>query len=191
MDHMTQIDDLVYALHAGTLAKQNDDDDVVLLADTEVPDPTGEFFERAAFVAAGGPENWDWSDSLAKSQRTEDRMIANRTAWYRQSFGTAAAMAGESLAKRTEVRSVGNEEWEYSYDGNELVSAKVVNGDGGELRKGIDEPVHADGTEVEKIGDAVWKYVYENNALVEMSVTDPELPGGAMCFDSDGNEKAA
>ncbi len=104
---MTQIEDLQFLLLTHSLAKH---DDEPLTTDVTPSDPVGQFFEKAAFVAAGGPENW--SDSLAKSAiaRTEERVTAN------------------------------GDVWRYSYGSNsQLISARVVNGDGGELRKGAEE----------------------------------------------------
>jgi len=48
-----------------------------------------------------------------------------------------------------------------------------------------------DGQVVEKCGKQTWTYTYSNGALVRSMVQDPDLPGGSMYFDQEGNEIAA
>ena len=50
------------------------------------------------------------------------------------------------------------------------------------------EKRHADGVEVEKHGNQTWHWHWQGGELVKSMVEDPNLPGGVMHFDRDGNE---
>jgi len=41
---------------------------------------------------------------------------------------------------------------------------------------------------IERNGKQLWTYTYRNGALVKFMVQDPDLPGGLMHFDGEGNE---
>jgi hypothetical protein len=73
---------------------------------------------------------------------------------------------------------------------------------GGELTKAADsgwdekvstplaksEKPHPDGIEIEKHGGQTWHWHWQGGELVKSMVEDPDLPGGVMHFDGDGNE---
>jgi|SRR5579862_2437078 len=48
-----------------------------------------------------------------------------------------------------------------------------------------------DGETIERIGKQVWTHTYRNGVLVKSMVQDPDLPGGLMHFDKNGDEIAA
>jgi hypothetical protein len=50
------------------------------------------------------------------------------------------------------------------------------------------EKRHADGIEIEKHGKQTWHWHWQGGELVKSMVEDPDLPGGVMHFDRDGNE---
>ena len=50
------------------------------------------------------------------------------------------------------------------------------------------EKRHADGIEIEKHGNQTWHWHWQGGELVKSMVEDPDLPGGVMHFDRDGNE---
>ena len=92
--------------------------------------PIAEFFERAAFVAAGGPASWNESTSSLVKQA--DRVAANRLG-LREPYGSAASL---NKTARVEERTAGGDRWLYRYNAdNEIISASVIDQDGGELEK--------------------------------------------------------
>lgn len=159
---MSQLNDLVYALHEHTFDKQEDEAPV---ADALAADPMAKSFERAEFLAAGGTEaEWEATHSTPDSGFAKlATQIANRLGFSGE-YGSAVGRGGRSLAKRAEER----------------------------LEKRADEPAHADGTEIEECGKQTWKYVYKDGKCVRMECEDPDLPGrGRLYFDGDGNELGA
>lgn len=62
---------------------------------------------------------------------------------------------------------------------------------GGALEKNTSEVRHKDGVEVEKCGAQIWRYTYAGGTITAIELEDPELPGGRMSFDAEGNEVAA
>lgn len=169
---MSQLDDLVYALHVGNFDGLSDE-----TADkTIVPEhPLEEWLEKAAFETAGGTDYQAITGELAKRTKERSANLLGPSGLFGMALG---------LAKRKETI----DGWTYTYgDRGELVSARTTSTDRAELHKNADEP-HADGTEVETCGKQTWKRVYKGGRLQSMSVEDPELPDGRMFFDENGDE---
>ncbi len=51
--------------------------------------------------------------------------------------------------------------------------------------------VPQDGSVIEKCGTQTWKYHYQSGQCWRMELEDPEVAGGRMFFDGEGNELAA
>jgi hypothetical protein len=122
-------------------------DDPVDLA-PDPPDPLGKVIERRQFDAALAKGGGNPNDAAAW-----DELLLT---------------SDPALTKRVEERTVGGDRWEHTYVGDELVSARVVNGDGGPLQKRAAELDFSDIKADSKIGkakrDAEWA---EAEALLE------------------------
>lgn len=55
----------------------------------------------------------------------------------------------------------------------------------------LEKAVPSDGVVTEKSGKQTWRYHYQNGKCTKMELEDPQLEGGRMCFDGEGNELAA